>query len=123
MTEKEIIKKEVERLLSDSIGMSKNEALEHLKSFIGDMSKEINKKQEKYIIITQKILDYINNHKPFFENPLPTIGDKWALERKVTYPLVNYGKPVVEVENNKGEWMRLPASIVKIRTEKKLSKS
>jgi hypothetical protein len=71
----------------------------------------------KYILITDEILKYIEEHKALFENPTPKIGEKWYIEHEVTYPMVNNGNPVVEVANGKGDWMRLPKSIVDTQEE------
>ena len=64
-----------------------------------------------YIRITQNIIDYINKHKEKFENDIPKLGDIWNVKEICTYPCVNNGKPVVEIENDKGAWMRLPLYI------------
>lgn len=63
------------------------------------------------IKINEDILNYINNHKPSFEF-IPKLGSLWKVEKEVSYLNVYGGYPVVELSNSKGEWLRLPKSIV-----------
>lgn len=63
------------------------------------------------IKINKDILNYINKHKPPFEF-IPKLETLWKIEREASYPNVNGGYPVIELSNSKGEWLRLPKSIV-----------
>lgn len=67
--------------------------------------------------ITQTIIDYINKNKEKFENDIPNPGDVWNVRKICTYPGVNNGKPVVEIENDKGAWMRLPLHVVDVEKQ------
>lgn len=61
--------------------------------------------------ITQAAIDYAEGCKPFFELDIPKVGDVWNVKEIRTYPNVNDGNPVVELENSNGAWMRLPADL------------
>ena len=76
--------------------------------------------KNKFIRITQEILDYVESRKAFFDGLVLNIGDKWNVERIHTYPCVNGGNPVIEVNNDRGEWMRLPNDIVDMEIRSKV---
>lgn len=78
-----------------------------------EISIEENNPYRQYIVITQPILDYIKNNDRNFENPMPTIGEKWIVDGEFTYSGVCGGQPVVEIHKTTGEFMRLPKSIIK----------
>lgn len=61
--------------------------------------------------ITEKALKYIQDNEKRFENNMPKVGDEWTIIRLITYPRVNNAEPVIELENNDKEWMRLPADL------------
>ena len=118
MTDKvQKIREEVKKLYGNPYYMM---AVKDVLAIINSSQEEpVIKETNMYIFITQKIVDYIEEHKVFFENTIPTIGKKWFIEREHTYPNVNGGNSVVEVINDKGEWMRLPKNIVEIFEEPK----
>lgn len=78
-----------------------------------DITKE-NNPYKQYIVITQNILDYIEKNSHNFENPMPTLGEKWIVEGEFIYSGVCGGQPVIEIRKTTGEFMRLPKSIVKV---------
>lgn len=61
--------------------------------------------------ITQAAIDYAEGRKSFFELDIPKVGDVWKAKEIRTYPNVNDGNPIVELENSNGAWMRLPADL------------
>lgn len=66
-----------------------------------------------FVIINQQIIEYIEDHRQAFELDMPKIGDRWKVDAEKKYPNVNGGKPVLELINeDTGEWMRLPKSVV-----------
>ena len=62
------------------------------------------------IFIIPEVIEYINRNKGAFNGLMPNVNDEWVIKRVTTYPSVNYGEPVIELENGT-EWMRLPASM------------
>ena len=62
------------------------------------------------IFIIPEVIEYINRNKGAFNGIMPNVDDEWVIKRVTTYPSVNYGEPVIELENGT-EWMRLPASM------------
>jgi hypothetical protein len=72
---------------------------------------ENNDPYRQYLVITQPILDYIKKNASNFENPMPTLGEKWIIDGEFTYSGVCNGQPVVEIHKATGEFMRLPKSI------------
>ena len=63
--------------------------------------------------ITPIILEYIkekNKHINHFEI-IPQLHSVWNVERYVNYKNVCNGKPLVELINDKQEWLRLPIEI------------
>lgn len=68
----------------------------------------------KVIKITQYILDVIKQKSSFFEMKLPEVGELWKVIEIKTYPNVNNGNPVVELEHEDGRFMRLSLSDVEV---------
>ena len=66
---------------------------------------------KKEVVITKDILKYITSKKVGFDI-IPTEGSVWKVKKITSYPNVNSGLPVIELENNDGEWLRLPYSII-----------
>lgn len=64
------------------------------------------------IVIDSKIIDYITKRIPQTFDIIPKEGSIWRVDGIVSYPKVNGGFPVVELSNNKGEWLRLPKSLI-----------
>lgn len=64
------------------------------------------------IVIDSKIIDYITKRFPQTFDVIPKEGSIWKIDNIVSYPNVNGGFPVVELSNSKGEWLRLPKSLV-----------
>lgn len=64
------------------------------------------------VTITDKIIDYIVKRVPQTFDIIPKEGSIWKVDCIVTYPNVNNGFPVVELSNERGEWLRLPKSLV-----------
>jgi hypothetical protein len=66
------------------------------------------------IKITQEILDYIKENSIRFSEvkPSPVLGEEWKVVAWQTYPNVNSGNPVFEIEREDGCFMRLPEHIV-----------
>jgi len=62
------------------------------------------------IFITPEVIDYVNSNKGAFNGLMPNMDSEWKVKKVTTYPSVNYGNPVVEVEKGKC-WMRLPANM------------
>lgn len=63
------------------------------------------------IVITKDILKYITSKKFSFDI-IPKEGSVWKVKKITSYPNVNGGFPVIELENNDGAWLRLPYSII-----------
>jgi hypothetical protein len=64
--------------------------------------------------ITEKILTYIihaNRHIDLFEM-IPKLNSEWKVDKITSYPNVCNGEKVIELSNEKGEWLRLPLHIV-----------
>lgn len=64
--------------------------------------------------ITEKILTYIrfaNRHIDHFEI-IPKLNSEWKVDKITSYPNVCNGEQVIELSNEKGEWLRLPLNIV-----------
>ena len=80
-----------------------------------ELAIEEKSKRHEYIVITQPILDYIKKNARNFENPIPTLGEKWIIDGEFTYSGVCGGQPVVEIHKTTGEFMRLPKSIIDIK--------
>jgi hypothetical protein len=74
----------------------------------------IDKENNLYVVITQSILDYIKKNSHNFENPMPTLGEKWIVDGEFTYSGICGGQPVIEIHKTTGEFMRLPKSIIEI---------
>lgn len=69
-----------------------------------------NLKSLTYIKITPSILEYIKKER-YFE--IMTEEDSiWNVKNITSYPNVNNGFYVIELENNFGEWLRLPLSLI-----------
>lgn len=66
---------------------------------------------KKEIVITKDIIKYITSKKVGFDI-IPTEGSIWKVKKITSYPNVNGGFPVIELENNDGVWLRLPYSII-----------
>lgn len=122
----ELKESEDERIRREMIEIIKNEAHEFPSSVIANKSnswiawleKQGEQKEKEYITITQKILDYIGKYESSFENGIPKLGDSWKVIKISKYPGVNGGKPVAKVVNeDNGDWMRLPLNIVDIKIE------
>lgn len=64
------------------------------------------------VTINSKIVDYIVKRVPQTFDIIPKEGSIWKVDCIVSYPNVNNGFPVVELSNSKGEWLRLPKSLV-----------
>ena len=65
------------------------------------------------IKINHAILGYINSHSHQFENPIPSEGEVWEIDRITSYSGVNSGSPVIEMHRG-DRWMRIPKSLVGI---------
>lgn len=66
--------------------------------------------------ITENILAYIihaNRHIDRFEM-IPKLNSEWKVDKITSYPNVCNGEKVIELSNEKGEWLRLPLNIVDI---------
>lgn len=73
----------------------------------------MDKQDCNFVIINQQIIEYIKDYRQAFELDMPKIGDRWKVDAEKKYPNVNGGKPVLELINeDTGEWMRLPKSVV-----------
>ena len=69
----------------------------------------------KEIAITKDIIKYITSKKASKKvgfDIIPTEGSIWKVKKITSYPNVNGGFQVIELENNNGEWLRLPYSII-----------
>jgi hypothetical protein len=66
---------------------------------------------KKEVVITKDIIKYIISKKIGFDI-IPKEGSVWKVKKITSYPNVNGGLPVIELENNDGEWLRLPYSII-----------
>lgn len=62
------------------------------------------------VIITQNILNYIKSKFTF--DLIPEEGSIWVIKKITSYPNVYGGFPIVELENEKGEWLRIPKSLL-----------
>lgn len=62
------------------------------------------------VIITQNILNYIKSKFTF--DLIPEEGSIWEIKKITSYPNVYGGFPIVELENKKGEWLRIPKSLL-----------
>ena len=67
--------------------------------------------------ITQEIIDYVEEHRRFFELEKPNVGEIWTLRSIEEYPIACDGKPVCVIENERGDWMRLPKDMCIIKYE------
>jgi hypothetical protein len=66
--------------------------------------------------ITSIIIEYIkekNKHIKKFEI-IPKLHSVWNVEQYVTYKNVCNGEPLVELSNDKNEWLRLPINLCDI---------
>lgn len=101
-----------------TIGLPDFNVSEDCMLFLYGREKQGEQKENQYITITQKILDYINKYESSFENGIPKLDDSWKVIKISKYPGVNGGKPVVKVVNeDNGDWMRLPLDIIDIKIE------
>ena len=69
---------------------------------------------ENKIRITERILSYIekhNKHVTHFEI-IPKINSIWSVKRIISYPNVCRNQPLIELFNEKGEWLRLPLNLL-----------
>ena len=66
---------------------------------------------KKEVVITKDIIKYITSKKVGFDI-IPKEGSVWNVKKITSYPNVNGGFTVIELENNNGEWLRLPYSII-----------
>lgn len=64
------------------------------------------------IVINSDIINYITKRYPQTFDIIPKIGSVWKIDSIVSYPNVNNGFPVVELSNDKGDWLRLPKSLI-----------
>lgn len=63
-----------------------------------------------YIKITPSILEYIK--KEMYFEIIPEEDSMWNVKNIISYPNVYNGNYVIELENNFGEWLRLPLSLI-----------
>lgn len=65
------------------------------------------------IKLTKEAVEYIKTHDWEFSSlpKIPEEGEEWELEGMAKYPAACEGKPVVELKNDEGWWMRLPARL------------
>lgn len=69
------------------------------------------------IKITQDIISYIedaNKHVRRFET-IPQINSIWSIDKITSYPNVCCGEDLIELSNNKSEWMRLPLNLFNLK--------
>ena len=78
----------------------------------GDEAFEYSEPVLQTVIIDSKIIDYITKRVPQTFDIIPEEGSLWKIDSIVSYPNVNNGFPVVELSNGRGEWLRLPKSLV-----------
>ena len=62
------------------------------------------------ITIGRSILDYIATHRWLFENRTPPLGERWTVQWE--HFNSGWGCDIVRIENDCGEWMTLPKSVI-----------
>jgi hypothetical protein len=67
------------------------------------------------VTLTKEAVDYINKNKERFDIT-PRLHSVWNIKDICSYPNVCNGEMVVELTNFKGEWLRLPLSLVSTNT-------
>ena len=70
--------------------------------------------------ITQDIISYTedaNKHIRRFET-IPELNSIWNVDRITSYPNVCNGEKLLELSNNKGEWLRLPLKLFTLKNFK-----
>lgn len=110
MTEKKIAEIFEHVGLAKIVRELKNDVLTNVvQSAMIELAKDTSDKL-KQVVINQKAIDYINANKERFEMTLPVIGECWNIDKIITYPLVNEGKPVLELSREEN-FMRLPKEL------------
>lgn len=57
--------------------------------------------------LNENVINLITNNKSRFEMTIPNLGDIYAITEINTFPNVNNGKPVIELEKvNGSEWLK-----------------
>lgn len=73
----------------------------------------------KTVRLSKEAIEYINKNKERFDIT-PKLHSMWTVRNICSYPNVCNGEMVVELVNFKGEWLRLPLSLVSTNTNELL---
>lgn len=61
------------------------------------------------VTISRAVIDYIKSKRFLFRNELPQIGERWTVKNEFFGKRA--GKDFVYIEDERGNWMRLPKDL------------